>query len=162
MGKIYKTLSKDLNNGLEIRFTCKCRLILLGKIIHKLSYAVEWRNLNSTSAKWSRGVSRAKQVQVCNELQQQNELVPLWDHTVLHNVTKQGVIIFVYQFWVDCNQIRFFILKKNLRNQKEFKMRESVYRDWYVIVLIRCLSLLIKLSPWQRDCENKNYLCIYM
>jgi len=51
MGKIYETLSKGLNNGQEIRFISKCRLILLGKIIHKLSYSVEWRNLNSTSAK---------------------------------------------------------------------------------------------------------------
>lgn len=31
--------------------TSKCKLILLGKIIQKLSYSVEWRNLNSTSAK---------------------------------------------------------------------------------------------------------------
>ena len=48
MGKIYETLLKELNNGQEIRFTAKCRLILLGKIIHKPSYSVEWRNLNST------------------------------------------------------------------------------------------------------------------
>lgn len=114
MGKIYETLPKEFNIGQEIRFTSKCRLILLGKLIQNLSCSVEWRNLNSTSAKQSRGVGKAKQVQVCNELQQQNELVPLWDHTVMHKVTQQGVMIFVYQFWFDCNWIRFFILRKNL------------------------------------------------
>lgn len=41
MGKIYETLPKKLNNGQEIRFTSKCRLMLLGKIIHELSYSVE-------------------------------------------------------------------------------------------------------------------------
>lgn len=103
MGKIYKTLPKEMTNGQEITFTSKCRLILLGKVIRKLSYSVEWRNLNSTSAKQSRGVNRAMQVQVCNELRYQNELVPLRDRTVMRNVTEQGVIIFVYQFWFDCN-----------------------------------------------------------
>lgn len=41
IGKNYETLPKELNNGQAIRFASKCRIILQGKIIHKLSYSVE-------------------------------------------------------------------------------------------------------------------------
>lgn len=37
-GKIYESLSKEFYNGQEIRFTSNFGLILLGKVIHKLSY----------------------------------------------------------------------------------------------------------------------------
>lgn len=40
MGKIYGTLSNEFYNGQEIRFSSNFGLILLEKVIYKLSYLV--------------------------------------------------------------------------------------------------------------------------
>lgn len=81
----------------------------------------------------------------------------------MHNITEQGVIIFAYQFLFDCNWIWFFILRKNLRNRKEFKMRNKAgFREMVFDYSNQMSQLANKIKSWQRDYENKKCLWIYM